>query len=77
MKQALLAAALLVVPTVAFAQSPPQQSSQEALTSALAGSLSHALGEVDGLKAQVADLQKQLTDLKAPKPAAPASAASH
>lgn len=62
-----LAIIFSVLPIVAFAQSAPQTSAQR-FAAALASDLTSALVENDLLRAQVADLQKQITAVKAPTP---------
>lgn len=56
----ILIVAALLLPTVAHAQTAP--SGQAAFAGALAQNLSVVLAENDALKAQVADLQKQLAE---------------
>lgn len=57
--------AVLLVPAAALAQQPASPpSGPSTLASFLAANLSNALAESDALRAQVADLQKQLAEAK-------------
>ncbi len=62
----------LSFPIVAMAQQPAPMTGPQQVASFLASSLTEAMAENDRLRAQVADLTKQLADAKtakeAPKP---------
>lgn len=67
----LLLGAIVALPVGAVAQQPTQQQGTATANFAgvLAQNLSQALAEADALRAQVAELQRQLSEAKGTKPA--------